>query len=109
MEGLVPDLIIGGVSAILGVVLIVEGLKRLSLVSDKGLFTAERAAVVTGVLLGVLAAAVELPANGVAGYVEVIAPNIFGGLVAGLAYDLVGDAFFAYLQRVADAALNRGE
>lgn len=105
MEGLVPDLILGGVSAVVGVVLIVEGLKRLGLTG--GWFTAERAAVITGLLLGVLAVAVYLPSDGVAGYVNVIAPNIFGGLVAGLAYDLVGDAFFAYLQRVADAALNR--
>lgn len=108
MEGLVPELVLGGVSAVVGVVLIVEGLKRLGLTGG-GWFTPERAALLTGVALGVLAVAVELPVEGITEYVNAIAPNIFGGLVAGLAYDLVGDAFFAYLQRVADAALNRGE
>ena len=109
MEGFVPELLVGGVSAIAAVVLVVEGLKRLNLASADVWLTPERAALLTGVLLGVLAVAVSLPVEGIAGYVEVITPNIFGGLAAGLAYDLVGDSFFAYLQRIADAAFNRAE
>ena len=108
MEGFVPELILGGVSAIIGVVLIVESLKRLGVAKEEEGYwlSFQRAALLTGVVLGGAALAAD-PAfpNGRAEMINTIATYAFGALASGLAYDLVGDAFFIRLQKIVDAVL----
>ncbi len=108
MENFVPELLLGGVSGIVAVVLIVESLKRLGFAGEDTWLTPQRAALLSGIVLGGLALAVQLPITlTVAVVVDAIAANLFAGIAAGLAYDLVGDAFFARLQAVTDAILSR--
>jgi hypothetical protein len=110
MDGFVPELILGGVSAIIGVVLIVESLKRLGVAkNEEGHWLSfQRAALLTGVVLGAAALAAD-PAfpNGRAEMIQTVSTYLFGGIASGLAYDLAGDAFFAWLQGVVDAVFNR--
>ena len=108
MEGLIPELALGTVSVIAAVIVIVESLKSLGFASDDGPITPPRAAVGTGLALGAVWVASELfPVA--APYIFVATAGVTGGLVAGLVYDVAGEAFLAYIQRVASAVLNRGE
>lgn len=89
-------LLIGSVPAIALIYLCVEGLKRFGFVNDESWFTAPRAALLVSfalIGLGLVSAFVA----GAAAYVNIAAPIVFGGLVAGLFYDLAGDLL---LQRV---------
>jgi len=111
MDGFVPELVLGGVSAIVGVILLVESLKRLGVAKSdpkEGWLTYQRAALLSGVVLGSFALVAD-PAfpNGRAEMIQTIAEYLFGGIASGLAYDLVGDAFFARLQQIVDAVLGR--
>ena len=83
-------LLIGVVPAMFLVFVIVEGLKTYGFVSDKSWFTAPKAGLTVGLFLTVVAliGAFYPAARPV---IEVSAPLIFGGLVAGLFYDLVGE------------------
>jgi len=97
-EGLFA-LMLGSVPAIALVWLTVEGLKRFDFVRDDGWVTAPRAAILTALVLTGIALAREFVPES-AQYIDVAAPIVFGGLVAGLFYDLAGELLF---DRVASA------
>lgn len=102
MQNLVPQLFLGGVSVIVGVVLIVESLKRLGFANEDAWLTSPRAALLTGVSLGAVALSSELfPAAST--YIQTGATYVLGGIAAGLAYDFAGKAFIARMQSVVDA------
>lgn len=87
---------LGSIPAIALVYLAVEGLKRFGFVSEKRMVTAPRAALLVAlvlIILGLVGAFV----SGAQAYIDIAAPIVFGGLVAGLFYDLAGDLL---LQRV---------
>lgn len=99
MDSLVPQLILGGVPVVVGVILIVESLKRLGFAGDEKWLTAQRAALLTGIGLGGVALGADPNLSGdVPAIIQTIAMYVFGGIAAGLGYDLVGDAFFQRLQ-----------
>ena len=83
-------LLIGVVPAMFLVFVIVEGLKTYGFVSDKSWFTAPKAGLTVGLSLTIIALiGAFYPA--IQPVITISAPLIFGGLIAGLFYDLVGE------------------
>ena len=99
-------LMLGSIPAIALTYLTVEGLKRFGFVKDKCWFTAPRAALIVAlvlVALGLVSAFVP----GAAAYIDIAAPIVFGGLVAGLFYDLAGDLLLQRIQAAIAALLGK--
>ena len=97
-------LFLGTVPAVLLVAVVVEALKRMGALSDGSLVTPQRAGIVTGLVLAAVALVGEfLPAA--APYIAVSAPLIFGGLIAGLFYDIAGARLLGVVERVFAALL----
>ena len=90
-------LMLGAVPAVAAVYIIVEGLKRFGFVNGKSWFSAPRVAILAALGLTAVALVSEfVPAT--TPYISTAAPLIFGGLVAGLFYDLVGDLLVKRVQ-----------
>lgn len=99
-------LMLGSIPAMALVYLIVEGLKRFGFVQDKSWFTAPRSALITALVLtgvGLVSAFVPEAAQ----YINAAAPILFGGLIAGLFYDIVGDMLLERVQAVVAAILGK--
>ena len=81
-------LLLGAVPAMFLVYLIVEGLKTYGFVNEKSWFTAPKAGLTTGLVLAAVAliGAFVPEAQPI---INVAAPYLFGGLVAGLFFELV--------------------
>ncbi len=99
MDNSLFGLLLGGVPAVALVYLLVEGLKRFGFINEDSLFTAPRAAIVVAVLLTVTALVGKF-VDGASAYIDIAAPLVFGGLIAGLFYDLAGDLL---LERIRSA------
>ena len=84
------NLLVGVVPAMFLVYVIVEGLKTYGLLDGDGWLTAPRAGVTAGLFLVVVALVSEF-VPGAKPIIEVAAPLLFGGLIAGLFYELVGE------------------
>lgn len=90
MDNSLFTLMLGSVSAIALTYLIVEGLKRFGAIGEDSFVTAPRAALlVAAALTGVVLAGEFV--DGAQRYIDTAAPVVFGGLVAGLFYDIAGD------------------
>lgn len=101
---LILSIVLGGVPILVGVILIVESFKRLGFATDEGWFTPQRAALLTGIVLGGVALAADPGLSGdISTIVQTSATYLFGGITAGLGYDLAGKAFFLRLQAVLDS------
>lgn len=103
MDGsVVLQLLIGSVPVILGVFLIVESFKVYGWTNGTSWLTSPRVGISAGIILGLIAMVGELypPA---ALYIATAALYFFGGLVAGLFYEMVGGAILIRVQAVLDA------
>ena len=90
MDNTIFQLMLGAVPAMFVIWVLVEGLKVYGFVSEDGRLTAPRAGLSVGLILTIIALLSEF-VPGLAPYITVAAPVIFGGIIAGLFYELVGD------------------
>ena len=101
-------LFLGTVPAVLLVAVLVEALKRMGVVTDESAVTPQRAGIVTGLVLAAVAlVSTFYPAA--TPYIEAAAPLVFGGLIAGLFYDIAGARLLGTVERVFTALLPSSE
>ena len=97
LEGLL--LLIGILPIVILVWLLVEGLKVYGVINEGSWLTAPRAGLSAGVLLGLIALASELfPAY--KDYIVLTIRYVFGGIFAGLFYELFGDPILTFAQNL---------
>ena len=101
-------LFLGTVPAVLLVVVVVEALKRMGAVTDESLVTPQRAGIVTGLVLASVALVSEFYPVA-APYIAAAVPLIFGGLIAGLFFDIAGARLLGTVERVFAALLPNNE
>jgi hypothetical protein len=100
------NLLLGAVPAMFFVFVIVEGLKTYGFVNEESWLTAPRAGLSTGLVLAVVAL-LEAFVPETAPYINTAAPLVFGGLIAGLFYELAGEALKKRVAAVVAAVLGK--
>ena len=99
-------IVLGVLPIILLVWLLVEAFKTYGLINEESWLTAPKAGLSFGVLLGLIALSTELfPAAAV--YIILATRYVFGGIFAGLFYELIGESVMDFVKATVARLFNR--